>query len=127
MTMGRFRPFSCRLSFDDAADIDRRALMVVVNNGRYFGAGMHVAPTASMTDGRFDVLVLKEAGLLELLMAFPKIYSGTHVTLPIVDVLNARHVRISGESPQLVELDGEQPGITPATFEVVPGALQVLV
>jgi diacylglycerol kinase family enzyme len=36
-------------------------------------------------------------------------------------------VRVHAETPLPVELDGEQPGTTPATFAVVPGALRLRV
>ena len=36
-------------------------------------------------------------------------------------------MRVDAETPLPVELDGEQPGTTPATFEVVPGALRLRV
>lgn len=127
LTMGGFRPFACRLAIDDQPEADHRALMVVVNNGRYFGGGMEALPKAEVTDGLLDVLVLKDRSLPELLVNFPKIYLGTHLTSPIVEWVRARRVAMMGGEPQLLELDGEQPGVTPATFEVVPKALQVLV
>ncbi|MDX6550581.1 MAG: YegS C-terminal kinase beta sandwich-like domain, partial [Gaiellales bacterium] len=32
---------------------------------------------------------------------------------------------VTPESPLPIEVDGEQPGLTPATFEVVPSALRL--
>jgi diacylglycerol kinase family enzyme len=36
-------------------------------------------------------------------------------------------VTVDADEPLPVELDGEQPGTTPARFEVVPRALRLLV
>ena len=46
---------------------------------------------------------------------------------PKVTFTRARRVEVS--SPDLVRLeaDGELPGVLPATFEVLPGALEVVV
>lgn len=126
MTMGNFRPYVCRLAIDDQPETEQRVLTVVVNNGRYFGGGMEALPTADVADGALDVLVLKDRSVPELLLNFPRLYMGTHLDSPIVEWVRARRVTMRG-APQLLELDGEQPGVTPATFEVVPGALQVLV
>ena len=41
--------------------------------------------------------------------------------------LRGATVRVEAETPLPVELDGEQPGTTPATFEVVPDALRLRV
>jgi diacylglycerol kinase family enzyme len=57
----------------------------------------------------------------------PKIYRGTHLPHPKAEELRGSMVRVDAETPLPIELDGEQPGTTPATFEVVPDALRLRV
>ena len=57
----------------------------------------------------------------------PKIYRGTHLPHPKAELLRGSHVTIDAPIPLPVQLDGEQPGTTPATFEVVPRALRLRV
>jgi diacylglycerol kinase (ATP) len=102
-----------------------KVLMVVVSNGRYFGGGMHISPTAKLDDGLLDVLVVREQPLKELLLKFPQLYFGTHLQLPFITLMRGGSITIEGDS-LLLEVDGEQPGTTPAKFEVVPKALTVL-
>ena len=46
---------------------DGPVAMVVLANGRYFAGGMLIAPTASLFDGLFDVLILDDVPKYTLL------------------------------------------------------------
>ncbi|PIU55023.1 MAG: diacylglycerol kinase, partial [Chloroflexi bacterium CG07_land_8_20_14_0_80_51_10] len=110
---------------DDSEDI--RICSVVIANGGFFGGGMHVAPDADLHDGLFDIMVVGDIGKLELLRAFPRIYRGTHVTHPKVQIKRATQVTIQSSERVLVQADGELLGEVPATFRVLPSALSVAV
>src|SRR5207302_10560040 len=100
---------------------------VVVANGRYFGGGMKICPKAEPDDGVFDVLLIGDLTRAELLTTLPKLYRGTHLPHPKGELLRGRVVRVEADEPLPIELDGEQPGTTPARFEIVPRALRVRV
>lgn len=100
---------------------------VVVANGRYFGGGMKICPDADPADGRFDVLLIGDVTKRDLVLTLPKIYRGTHLPHPKAELLRGDRVTIDAPIPLPVELDGEQPGTTPATFEIVPRALRLRV
>jgi diacylglycerol kinase family enzyme len=58
------------------------------------------------------------------------IYSGKHLGHKKVKVSRARRVEATpaasdGGAEVLLDVDGEQPGRLPATFELVPGGLKV--
>ena len=107
----------------------RRARMqdVVVANGPYFGGGMKICPEARPDDGTFDVLLIGDLTRRDLLLTLPKTFRGTHLPHPKADLLRGAQVSVSAPEPLPIQLDGEQPGTTPATFEVVPAALRVRV
>jgi diacylglycerol kinase (ATP) len=100
---------------------------VVVANGRYFGGGMKICPDAEPDDGLFDVLTIGDVSRVELLQTMPKLYRGTHLPHKKGELLRGRVVTVESDEPLPIELDGEQPGTTPARFELVPGALRVRV
>lgn len=100
---------------------------VIVAIGRFQGGGMMVTPDAEPDDGLFDVLLIKDASKLEVLRELPKIYRGKHLPHPKAEVIRGRAVTVESEHPLPVQLDGEQPGTTPASFEIVPGALRLRV
>ena len=111
-------------------DGERRQVLLLealAMNGDYTAGGMWVAPEASLEDGTFDVVLIGDFSKAEFTTTFPKIYRGTHVSHPKVEIVRARELRVDAPSPLPIVLDGEQPGTTPVRFEVVPGALRVRV
>jgi diacylglycerol kinase (ATP) len=100
---------------------------VVVANGRYFGGGMMICPEANPDDGAFDVLLIGDLTKRDLMLTRPKTYRGRHLPHPKAELLCGSTVTIDADEPLPVELDGEQPGTTPARFEIVRNALRVRV
>jgi diacylglycerol kinase (ATP) len=104
-----------------------RMLNVVVANGGYLGGGMHVAPQAELGDSLLDVVIIGNMGKFELLKEFPTVYKGTHIYHPKVRIKKATHVTIESPEPMLVHADGELLGESPASFWVMPAALNIVV
>ena len=105
----------------------KRILSVIVANGDYFGGGMHIAPEASLNDNLLDVVVIGDIGKFELLKALPTVYNGTHVTHPKVRMEKAAQITIESSERILVHADGELLGEGPASFWLVPAALNIVV
>ena len=100
---------------------------VIVANGRYFGGGMMMCPEAEPDDGMFDVLLIGDLTKRDLLVTLPKTYKGKHLPHPKAELLRGATVTVEAPEPLPIELDGEQPGTTPARFDVVPKALRLRV
>jgi diacylglycerol kinase (ATP) len=100
---------------------------VIVANGQYHGGAMWLAPEAQPDDGLFDVLLIGDVTKADFATTAPKLYRGTHLAHPKVDLERARVVTVDAAEVLPIELDGEQVGTTPARFEIVPGALRVRV
>lgn len=112
---------------DDQWVAEGRFNAVIVANGQYFGGGMKIAPDAEIDDGHLHVVLLGDLQRAEIFGNFLRIYRGTHIKHPKVQVLRAQHVRVETASNDcLLDLDGEQPGRANAEFRVIPGALQVI-
>jgi diacylglycerol kinase (ATP) len=121
-----------RMTFDErpSDSTDLTINTVAVANGRYFGGGMFIAPQAELDDGLFDVVALGDMGMADFILRSRRIYAGTHLTMDKVSHRRAKVVRAEPADPaQVVELDvdGETPGLLPATFRVVPRALDLIV
>ena len=110
-------------------DDERTARMhdVIVANGQWHGGGMWLAPDARPDDGLFDVVLIGDVNRLDFMTTAPKLYKGKHVGHPKVEVLRSSAVTVEAGEHLPIELDGEQVGTTPATFEVVRDALRVRV
>ena len=100
---------------------------VIVSNGAFLGGGMKICPDAQPDDGDFDVLLIGDLTKRDLLLTMPKIFRGTHLPHPKAELLRGAQVAVDASEPLPIELDGEQPGTTPARFELVPQALRVRV
>jgi diacylglycerol kinase (ATP) len=110
-------------------DGERNARMhdVILANGQWHGGGMWLAPDARPDDGMFDVVLIGDVSMVDFITTAPKIYKGKHVGHPKVEILRSSRVAVDAPERLPIEVDGEQIGTTPATFEVVPGALRVRV
>jgi YegS/Rv2252/BmrU family lipid kinase len=100
---------------------------VVIANGRNFGGGMIICPEAEPDDGLFDVLTIGDLTKRDLLVTLPKTYRGRHLPHPKAELLRGASVTVDADATLPIELDGEQPGTTPARFEIVPQALRLRV
>ena len=104
-----------------------RMLETLATLGEYAAGGMWVTPGASPDDGLFDVLMIGDVTKADFVTTFPKIYRGKHLAHPKIEVLRGATVTIDAADPLPVALDGEQPGTTPITFDVVPRRLRLRV
>ena len=111
-------------------DAERRSGLMydaIVANCRYLGGGMAMTPDAQPDDGLLDVLLIGDITRRDLALTLPKVYRGTHLPHPKAEALRGSRVVVRSKTPLPVELDGEQPGTTPAEFGVLPGALRLRV
>jgi len=111
----------------DGEELRRRAFSLVICNGRYFGGGMQIAPEALPDDGLFDVILIGDLTKGEILANLPRVYRGTHLSHPKVGLYRAREIEVKAREPTLIQADGELLGETPAHFELIPGAIKVLI
>ena len=100
---------------------------VIVANGRFLAGGMKITPEAEPDDGLFDVLLIGDVTKADFVRTFPKIYRGKHLSHPKIEVLHGGAVDVDADTRLPIVLDGEQPGTTPARFEIVRDALKVRV
>jgi diacylglycerol kinase (ATP) len=123
--LGVFRPVPYVLELDGQL-WETSAMLVVVGNIPSYGGGMRVTPDAVVDDGLLDVMVVKPLSKARFLTVFPRVYSGSHVNLPFVEIRRAKQVRI--DAPGITAYaDGERLGPLPQTFEAVPSALRIMV
>jgi diacylglycerol kinase (ATP) len=116
------------LQLDDSAERHVAVANLCIANARYFGGGMKIAPEAKLTDGRFDVVSIGDLGALKIIASAPRIYLGSHLSMPEVSHNLAKKVMVRAADSTTnvnLEIDGELPGRLPATFQIIPGALSV--
>ena len=129
-TAMRTEPTRLAVQLDDANERHLHVLNLCVANARYFGGGMKIAPDAKLTDGKFDVVGVGDLSALKLFTSAPRVYLGSHLSMPEVSHALARRVSVRSADRNVevaLEIDGELPGKLPATFQIIPEALRVRV
>jgi len=116
----RFVPRHYEIVLDDRT-ISTQAMLIAVANGRSYGGGMLVCPRADISDGYFDVMVLHPVSKLEFLKVFPRVFKGTHITHPAVEIVRSKSVKITSEA--VAYADGERICQLPVSAQCMPGAL----
>jgi diacylglycerol kinase (ATP) len=124
MELPRFKPRRYEITLDDRT-ISTEAMLIAVSNGKSYGGGMLVCPSAQITDGYFDVMVLHPISKIEFIKVFPQVFAGTHVSHPAVEIVRSKSVRI--ESAAIAYADGERIGQLPVAAECIHDAAQTWV
>lgn len=121
MELAAYKLTSLRLQVD-AEVWEGKALLVAVANAQSYGAGMKVAPKASVEDGLLDVVLVEPLGRLQFLRALPKLFSGKHLDMPQVHYWQGREAKIETAQLQPVLVDGDLRGETPLAVRILPAA-----
>jgi diacylglycerol kinase (ATP) len=127
MAVARWRPQRVRLITDAKYDEIAGITDVAIANGRWFSGGLKIAPEAEPGDGLFDIVVIggaKRRRLIETLRHLRRgapdeglrhVWAARLVAAPTVET----HGMVE------VESDGESVGVLPATFQILPGAINL--
>ena len=100
---------------------------VIGCNTIHTGKGMKMAPLARLNDGLLDLIIVKKVGRLKLLRLFPKVFSGNHISDPVVDYRQVSEFSILPEVQNTLNIDGEMLGNTPVHVKVLEKEMEVLV
>ena len=121
-----FRPHALDIR-SNGQSLSREVIFVTIGNSVSYGGGVKMAPRAQLDDGLLDVCIVPAMSKFELLRWVPSAYRGKHLAHPRIEYFQARSVSLA--SPSRLELfgDGEFIQELPATIEVEPRALSVMV
>jgi YegS/Rv2252/BmrU family lipid kinase len=124
--LATWRPATFTLRLDGGAPRTYTGYTVALANAKAYGGGMYVAPDARLDDGLLDVVVVQRVSKLRFLTQLPKVFKGTHVRNPEVEVLRARAVEVDADRPFAIYADGDPIGQVPARVSVLPQAVRVV-
>ncbi len=119
MELPRFSPIKYEIT-TDTRTFTTEAMLIAIGNGRSYGGGMLVCPHAKVDDGLFDVMILKPVSKIEFIKVFPKVFSGSHITHPAVEIFRTKKISLSANA--IAYADGERVGPAPVSAECIAGA-----
>jgi YegS/Rv2252/BmrU family lipid kinase len=121
-----FQGFCCRTD----GGPDRIATFAAVQRAGNYGGWLHLTPEARFFDDRFTLCLFKSHNRARYFLYAGLVLARQHLQLGDVERVETRKLccsaQVAGESVRF-ELDGELVGTLPATFEIVPDALTLLV
>ncbi len=126
----RHQPFRARLEFpegDHQAIELENLLQVAVGNGKHYGGGNAVSPTAGIDDHTLDIYAIPGARLREHVRIARLLKDGSFVERSDVHHATTQRVRLVTDPPMPVNLDGEIATVTPADFTIERNAVHVIV
>jgi diacylglycerol kinase (ATP) len=123
-----YLPLDVRVDFpgSDLVPFEAKSLLVAVLNSPTYGAGMRLAPDATIDDGSLHVVVIEALSKLSVLTMLPRLMGSGELRTSRVKRWRARRVRLEAARLCLFHGDGEIIGPTPLDIEVVPKAVRVL-
>jgi diacylglycerol kinase (ATP) len=123
------RAYAVTLTLDGATVLQESVFNVIVANARFVAGGTQVAPYAEIDDGVFDLVVVKEVSLAGLAALASKVPSGMHLEDDEGRIVFKQVAQLEVESePEMpFNADGEPLEGVVRRFEIVPGALEVVV
>lgn len=116
-----------RILFDNQ-EVEDFFYTINVGLCRYSGGGMQFVPQAVPDDGLFALTFARQLPKWEVLLQTKNFYNGTILGHPKVEGFQAKSIRVEGvgDTPTLLEADGEFLGETPVEFMLLEKALKIV-
>jgi len=119
--------YQASIAFDDEPPAHVLIYNLVVANAGFIGGNIPVAPLAKFDDGLFDVVLFRAVNMARLTTLVPKALLGQHLEDEDVLFRQARKLQVTSQPAFSLNTDGEVVGECPATFEIVPRAIELIV
>ena len=123
-----FLPIDVRLDFPESgvSSYEAKALLAAALNSPTYGAGLRLAPGATLDDGFLHVVLIENIGTIGILRLLPQLMASGELRTNRVKRWQTCKVRLTTTEPCVFHGDGEILGSTPVEIEVVPRAVRVL-
>lgn len=124
--LSRYRCKAVKL-IGDFGTIEQPVFLASSANTSSYGGSIRIAPDAVPTDGRLDLCLIDAVRRLRSLTLLPTMLAGRHSSLSEVRFLRTKGFRIEADDALEIWADGERIAQTPATVEIIPGAIRVMI
>jgi YegS/Rv2252/BmrU family lipid kinase len=111
----------------DGKKIRRNIELIAVGNGKYYGGGMKINPSADLEDGLLDICIVNKINKFKFALLFSTVFKGNHTKFEEVEVFKGKEVKILGEDSLLLYADGDMIGNTPAVIEVQKESVEIII
>lgn len=123
----KLQAYKTDIELDDREQFSAELYNVVIANGRFVAGGLPIAPTADPSDGKLEVVLIPKIGVAEMTLLAAQIVLGKHLSSNATIFRRARKIVVRSRSGMYFNVDGELVGTAPATFQIMPRALNFIV
>ncbi len=93
----------------DGQQIDSRFTLICACNGKFYGGGFCPVPTANPTDGKLDILLIKDVSRLKVAQVVGAYKNGKYADFPdLIRYYSSDRVKITCDKDTGINLDGEK-------------------
>ena len=122
-----YRAEQITLTIDGRVETER-FLLLAMCNGAFYGGKLNIAPSAVINDGLMTVCKVKKMPRIKLAALFPLVKPGKHVGIKQVSFVECATITLKYKDKKTINLDGNLIEMkSPVTFEVLKGALRLIV
>ncbi|MGI6554130.1 MAG: YegS/Rv2252/BmrU family lipid kinase [Bacillota bacterium] len=121
----RLKPVRVRLEIPETV-LEDDIMLFLTANSHAVGGFDHLAPSASLTDGLLDLIVVKAVSLAEFVPIAARAFIGDHINHPKVTYLQTPWVKVSSLEEVYLNTDGEYAGKLPCTIKVHSRPLNII-
>lgn len=110
--------------------MEEEVFLFMVTNSQSVGGFREMAPLASTSDGKLDVVIIRKMDIFQVTPLLIALVQGEHVNHPAVEYFQTQKLIIENMDDQEinVDYDGEKlPGGFPVNIEMIPGAVQIVI
>ncbi|MDD2519013.1 MAG: diacylglycerol kinase family lipid kinase [Bacilli bacterium] len=116
---------SINLKIDDQLSFKEKTLLAVCN-GKYYGNGMMISPSALLNDGMFDVYEVDKLNLLQTLKMFKLLLQKKHEGSNLINHYRVDYFNIESPVPLICNVDGEIMTDNKFVFENIESGIRLL-
>ncbi len=98
---------------------------IMIHKAKYVGEKICIAPHASFQDGFLDCMIFQKMTKIQKIKLFRSLLNGSFSNSPFVQYFKVKSVSFVPKSREVLNMDGEFYGETPASVRVLPKVLEV--
>ena len=110
--------------------MEEEVFLFMVTNSQSVGGFREMAPLASTSDGKLDVVIIRKMNIFQVTPLLIGLVQGEHVNHPSVEYFQTQKLTIENMDDQEINVDYDGEKLMdgfPIQIEMIPGAIQIVV
>ena len=92
----------------DGKRLDEHIMLLAVGNGRYYGGGMQILPSAKVDDGYLHICIVSNISRIRALFLFPTLFKGNHINYKkYVKIYKGKNIKVRSKDEIYLNIDGD--------------------